>query len=191
MNLESKIALISLVLSLASLLTSVMFAFISHRQEKFNERLQRTQLQMQYFSELRDWADEVCELIAKAIHHAELDPVRMQDGAFFRRRNRLRSKLASLIDRGRWFFPSVTNTQVAAGEPARYLGYHGELLNGLVSAYQAITALNYQTGQANDYRRLELVGHQREFVSRIQDLLDPADQAQEFRAVSRPKSVES
>lgn len=174
----------SAIVALLAVLSTVTFALINYRRERLNQRIQFSKLQDDYFATLRTWASEVSSLLSEAIHLSELDPQRCPNDGFFECRNRIRTSLSSLIDRGRWFFPNFDADQYGQHKESAYQGYRPELLNSLVEAYRITTRLDYKNAVNNRQRRDELVAAQRAFVSEIQAVLDPARREKEFTKIT-------
>jgi hypothetical protein len=146
--------------------------------------MQFSKLQQDYFAALRLWGDQVSIQLSEAIHFSELDPKRCPDGAFFEHRNRIRIALSSFIDRGRWFFPNVHSEKIGEGKERAFRGYRQMVLNSLVAAYDAVTALDYNVAANNPPRREEIVTATRVFVSEVQEILNPHGRDKEFNKIT-------
>ena len=91
----------------------------------------------------------------------------------------LRSSLSSLIDQGRLLFENEKSSGYGANKPSAYQGYRPTMLDNLVRAYD-----NFSYALKEDYpnlseTRMKQISNsinleQREFVSEIQDIIDPA-----------------
>lgn len=179
-------------IALLSALATGAFAWLNLRRERLNQQMQHLTLTQNYFSGLRTWADQLSDILSEAIHLAELDPARCVAPIFFDRRHQLRVRLSSYIDRGRWYFPNLKPEEHGAHKPKAFRGYRQEVLNSLVYAYRALTALNYVDGTGNEHQRELMVEAKKGFVSEIQDVLDPQRREGEFAAITaalpRPQS---
>lgn len=184
MPTTEQISLTAAAIALSSALSVTVFAIVNYRRERLNQRMQFSKLQQDYFATLRTWADQVSDLLSDAVHFSELDPQRCPDGFFFERRNRLRTSISSMIDRGRWFFPNLHSDKVGQHKEQAFQGYRQEVLNSLVAAYDATTGLDYRAASNNPPRRIELVKTKRLFVSEVQAVLDPVNRDKEFRKIT-------
>jgi hypothetical protein len=128
-------------------------------------------------------------LLSEAVHFSELDPARCPDGSFFERRNKIRTSLSSMIDRGKWFFPNLKAEEIGQTKEKAYRGYRQEILNSLVAAYNLMTALDYQDGTKNRPLRQQIVDAKRVFVSEIQEVLAPAERDKEFEVITKSVAV--
>jgi hypothetical protein len=126
----------------------------------------------QYFAELRKWADEACGTLSAAVHACDLNPAH-KDGNFFSKRHELRIALSSLADRGRWFFPNLHHTEVGVDKDEAFRGLRQPALGLLVKAYRLVGSMSYTDQQSNLTLREPLVEVKRQFVSEVQNYLDP------------------
>jgi hypothetical protein len=130
----------------------------------------------QYLCNVRQWADEACECIARAMHATKLDPKEKEKELF-----EAMYKLSSLIDRGRWFFPNLWSDEVGIHKEAAYRGLRQPVLDCLVEAYDLVKALQQKDANAN---LSNLVHRQRLFVSEVQQVLNPRRREQEILRVN-------
>ena len=184
MTIAEQIALFSASVALITSTSTAVFAWLNYKREKLNQRIQYTTLKQQYFAGLRTWADQLSDLLSEAVHLSELDPARCPDGSYFEHRNKLRTSISSLIDRGRWFFPNLQTEEVGHSKEKAFRGYRQETLNSLVAAYDVVTALDYTDGVSNRPLRQKLVDAKRVFVSQIQEVLAPAQRDREFEEIT-------
>ncbi|MDQ3816215.1 MAG: hypothetical protein M3362_00825 [Acidobacteriota bacterium] len=189
MEVKDQIALLAVLIALITSLTTALFAWINYKREKLNQKIQYINLKQQYFTSLRTWADHICDLLSEAVHFSELDPARCTDNSFFERRNKIRTSLSSMIDRGKWFFPNLKAEEIGQTKEKAYRGYRQEVLNSLVSAYDVVTALDYKDGTKNRPLRQRIVDSKRVFVSEIQEILAPAERDREFEYITKSVSV--
>lgn len=130
----------------------------------------------QYLCNVRLWADEACESIARAMHATKLDPQERERQLF-----ESMYRLSSLIDRGRWFFPNQWNEEVGLPKEPAYRGLRQPILDCLVTAYDAVKELRDSTGNATV---AELVHCQRLFVSEVQQVLNPRRREEEVSRIN-------
>lgn len=114
----------------------------------------------QYMSNVRIWADEACDAIAVAVHSLKAD----QESKEAMLVDAL-SKLSSLIDRGRWFFPNLWSDEYGQHKEPAYRGVRQPILDALVNAYNLIDKLRQSGGELHVQ---ELIHYQRSFVSEVQ-----------------------
>ena len=129
----------------------------------------------QYINNVRQWADESCECIARAMHAIKLAPDEKEHELF-----EAMYKLSSLIDRGRWFFPNLWNDEVGVHKEPAYRGLRQPLLDHLVEAYDLIKGFHHDGGKENLH---ELVHQQRLFVSEVQQVLNPRRREYEIQRI--------
>src|SRR5207302_552826 len=98
-------------------------------------RVAGLQVRLQYFGELRKWADEAAGALSAAVHLCDLEPKHCPAAEAFRRRHAGLAQLSALIDRGRWFSPNTDHA--AAGQPGegrvlldKAIGQLTQLVNG-------------------------------------------------------------
>ena len=124
-------------------------------------QLRRVDVQQAYRSRVIDWANEVVAIFSECTTLCELDPQRASD--FFSERNRLRSRLSELIDRGRWFFENDRN--FPHGQEKRRVNRE---------------KLNYREMSNNSAHREPIVQFKKDFVDEIQRFVQPSATLSEF-----------
>ena len=186
---------VAIALSLLAVCVSCVTLGITFRREARD----RLSFRNQYFATIRTWAEAAVETMSDAIVLCEYDPRQLEKGEFYDRRQKIRARLWSLIDRGRFFFPNYDpkNTpKIGQDKPTAYQGYRHEVLDQLVFSVRVVKILSY-VDQAGEYenkggrivaysnwdRRDELVRYQRQFVSYIQEVLAPQKVDREMRAL--------
>lgn len=138
-----------------------------------NQRIQAAKWKKEYFSDLLKWSDEAILILSEGLHLCDLDPQKCEQGRFFETRHCLRVKISAQIDRGRWFFPNYAAEEYGQHKEPAFRGYRRGVLDALVRAYRALTALNYIDASKNTTLRSELEQAKRCFTSEIQAVLDP------------------
>lgn len=126
----------------------------------------------QYFSSVRAWAEQVCYAISEATHvieHPELNGEHKRP---------ILIRLSSLIDTGRWYFPNQWTDDYGTHKEPAYRGIRQAVLDCVVEAYDLLR----ESGSTENLKA-ELVAVQREFVSYIQDVLDPRKREQEIKKI--------
>jgi hypothetical protein len=179
------VSLLAALISLAAAGTVTWFARINYRREMTNQRLNFMGVQQKYFEDIKRWADELSDLISEARHLCELEPSKVVGESFFDRRHRLKLKLSSLIDRGRWFFPNVRSEEDNQGNYKGFVGYRHAILDSLVATYGQIIAIDYAHKSPNEKVKDQLVNLKKSFVIEVQRVLDPARRQREYKALMR------
>jgi hypothetical protein len=126
----------------------------------------------QYFNSVRIWAEHVCYAISEATHvieHPELN------GDLKRP---ILIRLSSLIDTGRWYFPNQWTDDYGTHKEPAYRGIRQPVLDCLVKAYDLL-----KDSQPTENSKAELIATQREFVSYVQEVLDPRQREQEIKKI--------
>lgn len=159
MNLTDCVAVLALIFSVVS--------FCLSRRER------RLSVQLQYYAQLRSWADQTVDLLSEAAFLAACDPERMPPAPndFFTKRGEMMAAVSALIDRGRWFLPNTDPDKYGQRKAEAYQGFRQEALNYLVAVHEKVRDLNYTTGDGNKDRQKSLVCLKRGFVSEIQEVL--------------------
>lgn len=137
--------------------------------------LQALEWTTQYFEGVRQWADIVVLRMSETMH------LSLIEDPDFRRQEwiRVRSQLSASIDTGRWYFPNKFAEMYGQHKPPAYRGDRRRVLDYICFAYDALPTPPefFQPGQQNDsyttkaYSKIE--GAKRQFVSEIQEVLNP------------------
>ncbi len=158
-------------------LVSLLALFVTQRSQKRMEELADRQNRLahqswtdEYFRDITDWASEVCRAIARAIHI-----VGQNDGA---ERHEVLVTLSACIDMGRWYLPNRVDGGVGMHKEPAYRGLRQPALDWIVEAYDVCRR---ERDFENPHK--ELVACQRNFVSAIQEVLDPRSREASIRHV--------
>ena len=123
-----------------------------------------------YFRDITGWSSEVCRAISRAIHLVgQPDPAA---------RSEVLVTLSACIDMGRWYLPNQVESGVAMHKEPAYRGERQPALDWIVEAY---TICRRERDYENPHQ--ELVTCQRNFVSAIQEVLDPRSREASIRQV--------
>jgi len=171
--------LISAIAACISALSALVATWNYHR-ELLNQKMTAAKWKKEYFVDLLKWSDECMMLLSEAMHLCELDPTRMADNRFFESRHDLRIKISAQIDRGRWFFPNYATEKYGQHKHGAFRGYRPAVLDGLVSAYHELTALDYANAARNAGKKNIIEDAKRLFTTEIQKVLDPRNRDEEF-----------
>jgi hypothetical protein len=155
----------------------------TERNSKSHLKLRASAFASDYFRDLRAWASEAIDVLSEAAYCAPgrndkqpIDPVICV---------RCRHRLSALIDRGRFFIPNYSADEVGVEKPPAFRGLRHPALDLLVAAEQLLAGTDRQLLKRFPSLRGALVQIKREFVSRIQELLDPKAQNAEVAALIR------
>lgn len=160
---------VPIIAAMIAVLSAITASYISLRGQR-----------LQYFGELRRWAEDVCDILAEADHACDLDPTKMAPNAFFELRHQLSHRMSAQIDRGRWFLPNLVYRDHGNGKAHAYRGLRQPALDYLVGAYKLIRELDYGKRPPNQRIRRELVVSRRVFISEVQKYLDPRVRRAQF-----------
>lgn len=131
----------------------------------------------QYFSGMRVWAEEVVHAISVANHAVKDASAKNRDPLF----NELPSQISALLDRGRWFFPNEYQDEYGREKPRAYRGLRLPILDCIHRVYQLLVGEIRSSDLSRELFRLQC-----EFVSHVQEELDPRKReqaAQDIRAM--------
>lgn len=139
-----------------------------------SERLSARQFATDWFRDLRAWASDAIDVLSEAAYCV---PGRSNQGEMdAETRTRCRHRLSALIDRGRFFIPNYVPDEVGKEKPAAFRGLRHAALDYLVAAEQVLSGADEQFKRRFQSQRAALVAIKREFVSEIQEILDPRAQ---------------
>jgi hypothetical protein len=133
----------------------------------------------EYNNELRKWADMVVDTISVAGHLCDIDP--KKDDEFYGKRQSLLIQLSALIDKGRFFLPNKGIDKHGHHKPSAYKGFRSKALDHMVDCYGLVWQLDYSDYTKNKEKRTDIMNTKRDFVSAIQDRLDPRKFEKEIR----------
>ena len=183
MNPDIVVGIASAVISLGGACISLYFSRKSQLAQAQAHEVELASWKQQYLGELRSWADESCDILSDTVHLCDLDPRKVNQPGFFEQSLALRSKLSAICDRGRWFFPNEEAGDFGQHKPSAFRGFRDPILDPLISAYKRIGELSYQEQSKNQPVREALVDDQRDFVDKVQDVLDPWSRNSEFSRI--------
>ena len=149
---------------------SLIALYAAYRSQRRMEKLAAQSWSDTYFRDITLWASDVVGAISRAIHLIDVDDEEA-------RRETLVS-LSACIDMGRWYFPNRAHESNGTHKEPAYRGVRQPVLDWVVYAYDICEgAKEFQNS------RKKLVSCQRQFVSAIQETLDPRSREDEIRRV--------
>lgn len=158
--------------------------FASKSKRIFTKRVAilKFNFQQSYRLAVVDWAEKVVVIMSECVTICELDPAKAEN--FFNQRNRLRTKLSELIDRGRWFFENDKSSGFGHWKQGAYQGISPTTISCIKDVLYCIEKLDYSEKSCNSSQRQPIVNLKRSFVSEIQDFLQPARTYKEFERIA-------
>lgn len=172
------IQVVSVVIAIVSAVVSIVFAMRARRDTRIQQQMQLLSLNQQYYSELQQWADKVVEAITEAIFLYPGSPTSTEKEDLAFNRSPILGKLSALIDQGRFFLPNegvrIDNEQY---KPSAYRGYRPPALSRIVRVYRLLERSEVSNNQLCD----ELWKERKEFVSELQDILNPRERENQLK----------
>ena len=149
---------------------SLVAVWLATKSQSRMDRLAHQSWTDAYFRDIASWAGEVCQSISAAIHLVEIE----DDVA----RRQVLIRLSAAIDMGRWFFPNHAFEEYGLKKEPAYRGVRQPLLDWIVRAYDICRG---EVAQGNAHS--SLVECQRQFVSAIQEVIDPRQRSAQIKRV--------
>ena len=183
--------IVSASVAVIAAVTSIVFSLRASRTQSEALEIERLHWRTGYLANMRAWGDQVCDALSEAISLGVLDPQRTEKPSFFERRVTLYSKLSSLLDRGRWFFPNDESTEEGSGRPKGSRGIRAKVLDPIERAVRLVHKLDYFDGTNNKPVQEQIVEQKKLFVAELQEILDPINKGENFEAFLRQASKKS
>lgn len=178
-------ALIGPTISAVSAAVSFYFSRKSRSAVKIQQRMQLLTLQRHNDSDLRQWAGEAVSVLSEATMFCYDEVISLHGNRFVEPRNSLLCRLSAIIDRGRWFLPNEKTDLKGHLKPVAYQGFRPAALDALVEAFELLTNLSGTNSVQTAEVRNKLVDVRREFVSAIQEKLDPRTREKQLSDAAR------
>jgi hypothetical protein len=86
--------------------------------------------------QLREWGDQVVDLLSEASELCRIEGARLGAGEFSGWRSRLSSRASSLWDRGRFFFPNERQDAFGKDKPSAFQGIRPPILDMLMLCFE-------------------------------------------------------
>ena len=155
---------------IGGLWTLVKF-FSDYLDNKRKSKLEYFKTVREYNAQLRNWANQIIDLMTSAGHLCLIDP--KQDSTFYEKRHNLLIDLSSWTDKGRFFLPNSGMDAFGQLKPSAYRGFRSDSLNLIVKCYDLVRSMDYIDQTKNIELKTKIMDTKRDFVSTIQDELDP------------------
>jgi hypothetical protein len=199
MDTREQIALGAMIISLISAGISVFFALKSAKradetlklqkdtarradavlelQQKMSKRTDKA-LELQYLFKIHDWTSDVISVMSEASSLCRLDPSKMEEKFFFKQ-SEIYTKLSTLIDQGRLYFPNSEDDYGKEKEEA-YQGIVHRTISLMKDALGIVERINYKEKSNNGELGKTIIEIKRKFVSEIQKIIAPRETAKFF-----------
>jgi hypothetical protein len=159
------------MVSLGAALVSWHFARQASRLRHEALDLAKLNWATQYLSDIRAWAAEVNDCIARSAHLFPLEGDQGKTNLSQEVLNREMAILSSCIDRGRWFFPNLKESDFGTWKHDAYKGFRHKTLDPLVEIYLLMESFqNGNQGRSKAPRKF-ITERGRVFVSHIHLLM--------------------
>jgi len=141
---------------------------------KSSRRSAARMLRLEWTRDLLTWTDDAIAVLTKAHHLCWLEPSRTTNPSFFDRRIEILTEISTVVDRGRMFFVNTRiEGEVTDGKPKAYTGNSPQAIFLLTEAYRQTRAIDYADAVPNSEIQLNLLRIKRQFVSVMQNEIDP------------------
>ena len=163
----------SFVVIIAALSAGISFYFSkkARKETRLQLDIQKAQIKQEYRAELRAWASEAVEAMrtAQAICETEVSGV----GSPETEAQKIKVRISSLIDRGRWFFPNVDTSSYGVDKLPAFRGFRPIVLDALVDVYRSID-VKAQTDTEGDKSTINKIEKSiKMFVDEVQKVVGP------------------
>lgn len=151
-------------------------ALAQTRVAEEQSQLAASALASEWFAQFRVWASEAIDVLSESVYECPADggPRLPQQDAAVRH---CRQRLSALIDRGRLFAPNIAAAGVGDDKPSAYQGFRHGILDPLVAVERVLDGI--ADVSHFDSPRKAVVHAKREFVSRVQAVLQPRSEIEQ------------
>jgi hypothetical protein len=153
-------------------LAALLGWYTGRTAERRAYRLGASSFAADWYRDLRTWASEAIDVLSEAIEAAAGNdasdpglPAVFTAGC---------PRLSALIDRGRFFLPNYAPDDFGRQKPPAFRGLRHPAVDYLVAGYNVMK--HGDVPQAFKSQRDALVEIKRQFVSHVQEILDPREQ---------------
>lgn len=169
---------------LVAFIAAVIAVVVARRSERlyeYQQRLDRNLVLIEYFRDLRLWAEQVIDTMSELVYVCDLDPSIKGSFDVFALRHGLRQRLSALGDRGRLMLPNIHDDAVGHDRPSAFRGLKQQALDLVITAHDLAGQLDYRSKEPNRELRERAVAVKRDFVSEMQEILDARAREQAIR----------
>jgi hypothetical protein len=168
------VSIIEVLIAALSLVAAWYLGMRAERSSINQYRLSASAFASDWIRDLRNWASEAIDVLSEAAYMAQgrHDTEPMDQDT----KRSCRYRLSALIDRGRFFIPNYTPDDIGLQKPPAFRGIRHPALDFLVAAEQMLSNADPELIDRFGSVRGVLIAIKREFVSEIQEILDPRSQ---------------
>lgn len=172
---ENWISLASAIIALSSAAASIIFANKSHKHSSTTLTIDTMSYFLEYFRDIREWSNKVIETMEQCRFLCYIDPNNKSSIDFYIERAKLISKLSTLLDQGRFFFP---NKEAEHGLHKLFAnqGIKHDVLEEVENAYKIALKLDYKKQEHNSSLKTEIVACKKRFVNHVFIAIEPKKQ---------------
>jgi hypothetical protein len=161
----------TIVISALGAVIAALVGLAAYFTATTQNRLTAAAAAAEWFRDLRNWSSEAIDVLTEASYFCP------RDRASATADERLmmttyRCRLTALVDRGRLLLPNSHEDAYGQSKERAYRGYRHPALDALVAARRILDG-DFNLFEFPD-SKVALIGAQREFVSIMQGILDPA-----------------
>ena len=165
LNIENIIGIIGIVITVIIALVTAVYALITNTK--------KYELTENYRCELLAWYQDVVDTMILIIHYYESGEFNLE--TFKKERIELLSKLSSLTEKGRFYFPNVIKDDgFGKNKPEAYQGYRHISLEFILYFY------NIASSENKTYPVASLWNLERHFTSFIFEMIKPRNRNKEY-----------
>ena len=176
--MESIVSIVALIISILTFLTSTSFAIDRFLSQRLADRIKKIEVREKYFQEVTEWSNSVIEVIQKAAHFILVEPSNTNKKELLNMRESLRVECSILIDKGRWIFPNVEES-----DSHMFIGYGNEVLNCVVWIYKFISSIDTRNQENNWELRSNMLETKREFIDKVRNIINPSNRVVEYNKI--------
>lgn len=168
------VSIAEVLIAALSLAAAWYLGMRAERSSADQYRLSANAFASDWFRDLRGWASEAIDVLSEAAYAApgRRDTAPMEPEL----KRSCQHRLSALIDRGRFFIPNYTPDEIGLHKPPAFRGIRHPALDYLVAAERVLSDAEPEYIKQFGSVRGTLVVIKREFVSEIQEILDPRSQ---------------
>jgi hypothetical protein len=152
---------------------------------KAQQELYAREVRLQYFSELRSWADQAIDILGALMGLCHIDPKRSSFN-FRETQVRVVNDLSSLIDRGRLFLPNHRREEYGQHKDEAYQGYRHPALDQLVGAFNEGKKISCENVESHMSSYKQIEKRKRLFIGIIQNVIE----TDEWVALMKERNIE-
>lgn len=177
------ISIIALIISMATAILSVYFSIKSNRYAENALKIEMHVQKREFKAAVREWGFEAIDAINDALFLCAEQAI--TEDQFTGRLYEARRRISATIDKGRLFLPNEAHDEHGTYKGAAYRGFRPPALNVLVAAYNMTFQFNEKELAENRDLFDRFWNLRKEFVSELQVVVDPRENAAELDRLVR------